>query len=143
VSYAEVSRLRELLGDAFAAVEDSALSSYLDAAGAEIDMRLKASVTVLPLDPVPPVIERLCLYRAAAEALTVYYGRAGSSSDDGRAERFRADYEALLALLERDPALLGRELATGRGGPTWFHDDPDRPGLSRFRRLDQSTEVDR
>jgi phage gp36-like protein len=135
LAYAQVSELREFLGDAFAAVEDPALGGYLDYASAEIDTRLSPHFAELPFEPVPALIGRMCLYRAAAEVLVVYYGRAGAGTEDGRAERFREDYETLLTLLLRDPALLGVELGPRRGSVAIFHDDPDRPDLSRFGRF--------
>lgn|GEM_PF-4056477 len=135
MAYAPVSGLREFLGDAFAAVEDETLAGYLDYASAEIDTRLSPHFAELPFDPVPALIGRMCLYRAAAEVLAVYYGRTGAGTEDGRTERFREDYETLLTLLLRDPALLGVELGPRRGGVAFFHDDPDRPGLSRFGRF--------
>jgi len=140
LAYAETSELRGFLGDAFAAVQDEALAGYLEYASAEIDTRLSPHFALLPFDPAPALIRRLCLYRAAAEVLVVYYGRAGAGSEDGRAERFRSDYETLIALLLRDPALLGVELGPRRGGAAVFHDDPDRPALSRFGRFPREEE---
>ena len=67
----------------------------------------------------------------------VYYGRTGAGVDDGRSKRFREDYESLLDMLLRDPALLGVELGSGRGSVATFYDDPDRPSLSRFGRYPQ------
>jgi phage gp36-like protein len=142
VAYAAVSALREFLGDAFAAVGDSVLEDYLDYASVEIDARLSPYLLETPVDPAPPLLVRLCLYRAAAEVLAVYYGKSGAAVEDGRAERFLADYRELLGLLQRDPALLGVPLAGGRGAPAWFHDDPDSPTLSRFARLSSGPEVD-
>jgi phage gp36-like protein len=135
LAYADTDELRELLGDAFAAVEDETLAGYLDYASAEIDARLSPHFSELPFDPVPALVGRICLYRAAAEVLVVYYGRAGAGTDDGRAERFRDDYETLMDMLLSDPALLGLELGARRGTVATFHDDPDRPDLSRFGRF--------
>lgn len=135
MAYANTSELRELLGDAFASVDDEALGDYLDYASEEINVRLSPHFAVLPFDPVPVLIGRISLYRAAAEVLVVYYGRAGAGTDDGRAGRFRDDYETLMDMLLRDPALLGVELGPRRGAPATFHDDPDQPALSRFGRF--------
>ena len=85
MAYASVSELREFLGDAFASVEDDTLTGYLDYASTEIDVRLSSHFAELPFDPVPALVGRICLYRAAAEVLVVYYGRAGAGTDDGRA----------------------------------------------------------
>lgn len=142
MAYAAVSALREFLGDAFAAVGDGALEEYLNYASAEIDARLSPYLIETPVDPAPSLLVRLCLYRAAAEVLAVYYGKGGATKEDGRVERFLADYKDLLRLLQRDPALLGVPLSEGRGAPAWFHDDPDQPTLSRFRRLPPGPEVD-
>lgn len=143
MAYAATPGLREFLGRAFDALDDATLQTYLDYASAEIDTRLSPCVQGLPVEPAPPLLERLCLYRAAAEVLGVYYGRSGASRDDGRAERFLADYRELLGLLQRDPALLGLPLVRGRGAPVWHHDDPDSPQTSRFRRLPPGVEEDR
>lgn len=135
MAYAGAIALRELLGGAFDSVDDEALGDYLAYASEEIDVRLSPHFAELPFDPVPALVERICLYRAAAEVLVVYYGRAGAGTDDGRAGSFRDDYETLMDMLLRDPALLGVELGPRRGAPAAFHDDPDQPALSRFERL--------
>lgn len=135
MAYAGAIALRELLGDAFASVDDEALGDYLAYSSEEIDVRLSPHFAELPFDPVPALVERVCLYRAAAEVLVVYYGRAGAGTDDGRAGSFRDDYETLMDMLLRDPALLGVELGPRRGAPATFHDDPDQPALSRFGRF--------
>jgi len=131
--YATPDQLRELLGEGFAAVEDAVLIDYLSAAEEELKARLCLLLAELPADP-PPLLARLTLYRAAAEVLTVYYGTSGSGADDGRQEFFTRNYSDLLGLIERDPALLGLLLTPGRGSACWFHEDPERPTHSRFRR---------
>ncbi len=135
MAYAGAIALRELLGDAFASVDDEALGDYLAYASEEINVRLSPHFAELPFNPVPALVERICLYRAAAEVLVVYYGRTGAGTDDGRADSFRDDYEILMDMLLRDPALLGLELGPRRGAPATFHDDPDQPALSRFGRF--------
>lgn len=104
MAYAGVNALREFLGDAFTEVKDDTLEGYLDYASMEIDLRLAPRFAVLPFDPVSVLIERMCLYRATTEILTIYYGRSGVKPNT-RAQHFREDYEMLLALIERDPAL--------------------------------------
>jgi len=132
--YATPDQLRELLGEGFAAVEDAVLTDYLTAAEEELKARLCLLLAELPAESPPPLLSRLTLYRAAAEVVVVYYGTSGAVADDGRQEFFTENYATLLGLIERDPALLSLPLSAGRGSACWFHEDPERPTHSRFRR---------